>query len=501
MQTITNGDVLKAIKNVGVYGRKSRGETDKDLESHMYVMREICENNNWNYVEYLEIGTGDLIAVRPEMKRMIRDCDEGMYDAVLVYDYDRLGRGSGADQDTIINMLKDNEMLAIIANPFEVLNPFNESDEQRMEFKGFFARQEYKMITKRLVSGKKVRLRMGYWANGFAPYGYIRNPEEKKLEPHPVESEIYRKRIVDRYLSGEASLSDIAWELNSSGIKTRRGNLWSANAISYLLKSETHLGNIVFNTKKGKKDRQTGKYSYTKLPESDWVVVKNAHPALKTVQQHERIIAMMKKRATSYGNKNVNALTGLVKCYKCNSTMQIQKDGAGEHFIRKCDKCNNSGGSCGLVEYGIKKTAILIHHRLNEMEYDKNNLELRKKEIIDKIESLENELVKNHLAIERIEEAFEMGMYDANKTKQKMSQRTTRILEIEGEIIDLRNELSTTDNLDRRGRIKRVETFLKDIEEVKSPQDLNAIYKEFIESVSWRRPDKSDDLEIIVNFL
>src|SRR5690606_113833 len=165
MQTITNGDVLKAIKNVGVYGRKSRGETDKDLESHMYVMREICENNNWNYVEYLEIGTGDLIAVRPEMKRMIRDCDEGMYDAVLVYDYDRLGRGSGADQDTIINMLKDNEMLAIIANPFEVLNPFNESDEQRMEFKGFFARQEYKMITKRLVSGKKVRLRMGYWAN------------------------------------------------------------------------------------------------------------------------------------------------------------------------------------------------------------------------------------------------------------------------------------------------------------------------------------------------
>src|SRR5690606_24134551 len=119
----------------------------------------MCKQYKWNYIEYAEIGTGDSIAVRPEFKALIQDANEGLFDAVLVYDYDRLGRGSGTDQDTITDMLKDNQMIAIIANPFQVLNPLNEQDEEVMAFKGFIANRELKMITKRLQSGKKVSLK------------------------------------------------------------------------------------------------------------------------------------------------------------------------------------------------------------------------------------------------------------------------------------------------------------------------------------------------------
>ena len=88
------------IRCVAIYLRKSRCE-EEDLKKHEIVLTGMCKQNRWKYIQYKEIGTSDSIELRQEMKRLLKDVGSGIYDAVLVNDYDRLSRGDMGEQDKI----------------------------------------------------------------------------------------------------------------------------------------------------------------------------------------------------------------------------------------------------------------------------------------------------------------------------------------------------------------------------------------------------------------
>ena len=219
------------IKYVAMYLRKSRGEED-DLAKHEVILEDICTKNNWKYVQYKEIGSSDSIELRPEMKKLLYDIEKETYDAVLVVDYDRLSRGDMGQQDKIKKIFRKANTLIITPNKIYDLN--NEIDDTYTDFQGLIARQEYKMITKRLRQGKKIGAKMGNWTNGSPPFGYSYERykdkyNEKGLVINDDEAEIYRY-IIQKALAGETANS-IAWDLNKKGIRTRQYKLWSHVAI------------------------------------------------------------------------------------------------------------------------------------------------------------------------------------------------------------------------------------------------------------------------------
>ncbi|MCA1027081.1 recombinase family protein [Cytobacillus kochii] len=494
--------MINAIKNVAIYPRKSRGEVDQDLEKHLLIMKEICEQHEWNYVEYPEIGSGESIADRVKIKELIKDVEEGMYDAVLVFDFDRLGRGSGTDQDTIRRLFKSTDTLIIQANPFEIYDYNDERDEETMDFKGFIARREYKMITKRLSTGRKIGLRMGRWSNGVAPFGYSYNAELKKLQPHPKESEIYKSLILNEFLNGK-STHDIAWNLNKKQIPSPRNGLWSPTTVNALLKSDVHLGHIVFNKTEGVRTSQTkslDKKPFRVKPKEEWTTVKNCHTPLKTEEQHMRIMHLMGyKRSHSKGG-NINSLSGLVKCYNCGNTLTIQKNEEGEMFFKKCTSCNEcKGGNVQLAEDAIYESLIKIKKNLIRINNEQTNNE-EKRILLEKIEMLENELDKNEGALEKIEEAFEEGMYTAEKAKKKMKVRQEKILELEDELKNYKKNLGSFSLVTNQERINKIENVVDFIKNGSSPEKMNAIYKSIISHIIWKKVDLSE-VRVTVNFL
>lgn len=499
MSTFQNtSNIIESIKNVALYTRKSRGDADEDLEKHRHIMENICKENNWNFVEYSEIGSGDSIEDRVAIKDLLRDVEAEIYDAVLVFDYDRLGRGSGTDQDTIIFTLKRADTLIIVANPFQILDPNDERDEETMDFKGFMARREYKMITKRLSSGKKIGLRMGRWTNGVAPFGYIYNRELKGLTVNKEEADIYKKLIVKEYINGK-SAQDIAWGLNKKKIPSPRNGLWSDTTVLNLLRSEVHLGHIVSNKTEGQRGKTSkGKKPFRNLPKSEWITVKNCHQAIKTEEEHLRILAIMKNknRGSSVG---INALSGLVKCFKCEETLIIQRE-EEKVFIKNCAKCKGTrGGDSALVEHSIRETIVRLREALSKVDdsqFDRGRDEL----ILKEIAKLEKELNQNELAIGRIEEAFEMGMYDAQKAKERMKQRQENILELEEKIRTSKKSLSNISRMNNNERLLRVDTFLEQIGKTENSKEMNEIYKSIIDSISWKRTEW-DEVVVTVNFL
>lgn len=490
--------IKKVIKRVAIYGRKSRGELDEDLKKHLLLMREICEKYNWTYVEYNEIGSGDSIEDRVKIKELLQDVKEGLYDAVMVMDFDRLGRGSGTDQDTILRTFKISDTLIITANPFQILDPNDERDEETMEFKGFLARREYKMITKRLSTGKKLGLRLGRWSNGPAPFGYVYNPELKKLVPHPENAEIYRKLIVEEFLNGKSTY-DIAWKLNQMKIPSPRNGLWSPNTVNRLLKSEVHLGHIVSNKTEGVRSDSPNKKPFKKKPKEEWITVKNCHMPLKTEEEHMKILHIMESKKSHTNGGNINPLSGLVKCFNCGKTLTIQKEENGT-FLKKCQNCGKTkGGDIELVTEAIFDTVHLLKNHLAKINAEEvNNIE--KENILKKIQKLEEEYERHERAIERIEEAYENGLYSIEKVRKKTKERQERLLEIEEKLREEKKKLEAFSIVGNEERIKRIDNFLKEIKNTTDGRKLNMIYKSIIDNIIWKRTDLYE-VKITVNFL
>ena len=94
--------------NTCIYLRKSRKGDDPDetaaetLRRHREQLLALAQERGLNVVEIKEeIVSGGSIAARPQMRALLSEVEEGRYNAVLVMDIDRLGRGSMIDQGII----------------------------------------------------------------------------------------------------------------------------------------------------------------------------------------------------------------------------------------------------------------------------------------------------------------------------------------------------------------------------------------------------------------
>ncbi len=287
------------VKYVANYIRKSRAESDENLEKHRAALVDLCNRRGYTYTEYAEVGTSDSIDMRPKMIELLRDVEDGMFDAVCVVDYDRLSRGDLGQQDRIKKTFQKSNTLII--TPETELDLNNDEHDTMADFKGFFARQEYKMIKKRLRQGKKFGARRGDWTNGIPPYPYeyqryLDKYNPKGLVVNEVKLKTYRY-IIEAILAGTTSPA-IAQDLNNQHIPSARGDLWHGAQIYRLALDETHLGKVISNKSFGDnhKHKNSDAKSAQMLPMEEWIVVENRHEAVKTVEEHERIKDLLNTR-------------------------------------------------------------------------------------------------------------------------------------------------------------------------------------------------------------
>mgnify|MGYP001563851979 FL=1 len=85
----------KEIRLIAVYGRVSTSnqENEGTIETQLSAVREFAQKNNYVIVqEYLDNGwSGDSI-VRPALDQLRMDVKKKIWEAILMYDPDRLAR-------------------------------------------------------------------------------------------------------------------------------------------------------------------------------------------------------------------------------------------------------------------------------------------------------------------------------------------------------------------------------------------------------------------------
>ncbi|KUO68507.1 MAG: hypothetical protein APF77_18495 [Clostridia bacterium BRH_c25] len=494
------------IRYVAIYIRKSRAESMEDLEKHRLILTDLCHKNNFKYVEYMEVGTSDSIDMRPKICKLLKEIEEGMYDAVCVVDYDRLGRGDLGEQDRLKKAFQKSDTLIITPDKIYDLN--NDIDDTYADLKGFFARQEYKMITKRLRQGKKIGARRGQWTNGTPPFPYVYQCyhdkyNEKGLVIDDERYKIYRN-IIELAVNG-ASPRKIAENLNNKNVFTPKGNYWSAVTIQRLLIDETHLGKIISNKSQGDghKNKRPNAKDVKILPQSEWVIVENCHEPVKTQEEHDKIVQFIadRKLIEKKARHKTFGFSGLIKCERCghSHTFYIKRD---KYYMKPCwyidplgEKCRNEGIIVSVIEdMVLAEIAKYKDSFLTDIEQEDNSNEML--QIL--LEEKETLLSKQKKALTLINDAYEMGDYSREEWLERKKKRELEINNLINEINELRKNTNNNQRLSNAERLEALSNFFNNITTATDNSSRNDLYRTTLESIIWYK--QGENIRIKINF-
>mgnify|MGYP000379651629 CR=1 FL=1 len=353
-----------------IYLRKSRADRDlpklsesEILTRHEKILTELAEKENYEISKiYREVASGETIAARPVMQKLLADVEQGLYKGVLVVEIERLARGNSIDQGIVSQTFTYSNTLII--TPSKIYNPANEFDEEFFEFGLFMSRREYKTINRRLQAGRTSSHREGKYVGSMPPYGYdrVKLINQKGWTLKPNENSDIVKLIFHLYTQNNPiGCRKICDYLNNMGIKSAKGGLWTVSVVSNILKNEIYIGKIAHNKSKTKKQMINGNIEISRLRQKDYELFEGIHPAIIDTETWSKAQCNIKKSPpVSSAKEIVNPLAGLLICGKCGGKLQRRphsKNQSKDYLI--CKKgCNNVGSPLKEVEdaviYAIK---------------------------------------------------------------------------------------------------------------------------------------------------
>ncbi len=338
--------------NYLMYLRKSRKDRELEqetgrhdtLERHRSALLALAERQGLTIAGiYEEVVTGDTIAERPEMQRLLAAVETGRYDGVLVMEVPHLARGNTRDQGVISETFQYSGTKII--TPEKTYDTLDDADEEYFEFGLFMSRREYKAINRRLNRGRMASLQEGKYIAGTAPYGYekykLTGQKGYSLRIVPDQAEVVR-RIYHLYTVGAPDETGIpkpigsyriANQLSGGGIPSPGGVRWTATAVRDILKNPVYAGMLRWAYRPVIRKVEGGVVT-TSTPVSDHATVVNGmHEAIVPRAVWDTAQRMM---AASVPPKKMaaNPLAGILFCAECGRAMVQTVSGHGTKIAR-----------------------------------------------------------------------------------------------------------------------------------------------------------------------
>ena len=385
---------------------EARGEGET-LAKHRKALNEYARQRGLLVVrEYAEIVSGDSISARPQMQALLEDVKRGMYAGVIVNDVDRLGRGDSIDQEIIKLTFAASHTLII--TPYSDIDPTSIQDGDMLDFRMFFARTEYKMITRCMQQGRTRSAASGNWVSGQPPYGYriTKHDGRIRLEPDPETAPIV-KMIFDWYANGEAGYLLISKRLNEMGIQSSRNKGFSPHVIHRILENPAYIGRTEYGQYSTVEAIEGGQRVKKYVKSKPEIVLENTHPAIVNQEVWQAVrerAALARHRSPVNINKiSANPLAGLVICAECGSVMQMTRS------AKRMISCLNT--NCPTCAISIETLEGILLDTLRSWCTEYETPKAPSNDKSGEIEALKKQLDGIAGQITRAQELVEMGVY------------------------------------------------------------------------------------------
>ena len=427
---------LRKISNfkAASYLRISVEEERQEKESNSIVNQRkliadfICSRSDLSLAkEYVDDGYTGTNFDRPGFREMLQDAASGIINCIVVKDLSRFGREHIDTEKYIVRVFKRMgvRFIAICDDYDSLVKGYDMMFSIRNLFNEHYAQD----ISQKCQAAFKTKQKSGEFVGAFPSYGYRKAARDKHvLEIDPYAAEVV-KRIYAMYIKGTGQLR-IAAILNSEGIlcpseykkqngdhyrnsnKLDKTNYWTYSTIHKLLKNEMYTGTMV----QGKAKREMNDRPYL-LEETEWIKVKDTHPAIIERTVWEKVQKLMKQRTVEVRfEENQSVFAGFLKCGDCGRAMckKNHKDSKGNPYCTFNCGSYTRGGTKVCTSHSVKETVLkeIILGDLNRIISKMSNL-------MEMLEKAKEENEKN---------SFSLELYDLQiKKKEETLARIRRL--------------------------------------------------------------------------
>lgn len=219
------------------------------IEAQKRRLLAYADSQDWEVAEvYIDDGWSAKDLKRPEMKRMISDIQEHIFDVVLVYKLDRMTR-SASDCDHLLKIMETyNVKFQSCTESFETRTA---TGRLFIRLVADIAQWERENTAERVRFGMEQMVMEGRRPGGPINFGY--DKDEKLVEDEVMQIRMLRKF----YLEGDG-IKGVAQKLNAMGF-LRRGYKWTSFSVWYILDNPYYAGKLRYGGKKA-----NGKYASRK---------------------------------------------------------------------------------------------------------------------------------------------------------------------------------------------------------------------------------------------
>jgi len=338
------------VYKTALYARLSTEDPeDQTIENQLELLRQYITGKPQFMLagEYQDNGYTGTNFDRPDFQRLLTQIQGGNVDCVIVKDLSRLGRNY-IETGTFLEKLCPMLGLRVIAinDNFDNLE-VSSSSQLTVSLANVMNDLYAKDISRKASSALQGKMERGEYVGNYAPYGYLKDPENKNhLIPNPelvpVVQRIFRMR------ADGVGIGTIAATLNREsipspgryryehGIVTNNNKkganlLWGRHVLNDLLRNVAYIGNLA--QARCRQALYKGQ-SFHRTNSEDWITVENTHEAIVSAELFAQVQAVNDAAARTYHQN----------CGKYKSTLPEIDNPFGKRLI-----CANCGAVIKLV--------------------------------------------------------------------------------------------------------------------------------------------------------
>lgn len=320
------------------YLRKSRSDDPtltvaEVLSKHETILAEWARNNMDGTVPechiYREVVSGETIADRPEMLKLLKMIENPRIKGVLVVEVQRLSRGDLEDAGRIIRIFRYTNTMII--TPMKIYNLHDEYDRDMFE-RELKRGNEFLEYQKKIMNrGRLLSVSQGNYIGSVPPYGYDRTVVMEGKRKCPTlrineEQACIVRMIFDLYVNQDMGRQSICNHLDALNIRPPKGAHWSPEAVADMLSNIHYIGKVKWNWRKVVTviDNQEAVKTRPKSKDGDFLIYDGRHEAIIS---DELFHAAQAKKGRSHrakpSTKVRSPLAGLVYC-TCGRAMSLK---------------------------------------------------------------------------------------------------------------------------------------------------------------------------------
>ena len=509
-------------KITALYCRLSRdddqqGDSNSIVNQKAFLARFAREKGFRNIEYFVDDGYSGANFQRPDWQRMMALVDEGKIGIVVAKDMSRIGRNYLEVGMYTEITFPQNHVRFIAVN--SGVDSANQQDNEFAPFLNIINEFYVKDGSKKVRASMKLKGESGEYLTTIPPYGYMKDPEDKKKWVVDAEAASVVRRIFSLCVDGNGP-TQIARILREKQVPTptvyqsRMGQAvrcippdnpynWNGSTVSAILERMEYCGHTVnFKT-----HRQSYKIKKTiENPPEQWKIFRNTHEAIVDEETFERVQELRRNKRRPAKTGKTNLFSGVAYCADCGEKMYYcttqNFEERQDHFV--CSTSRKKGKDvCGthfiravVLEKGVLRFLQILLWYISDCEsLFREKLGAKRKEDFKKeLSTKRRQLTQAQRRIEELDRLFKR-IYEDNISGKINDSRFQKLSgDYENEQAELTKKVQTLEQeiVKQQEEADSIEQFIRRAKKYPELTELTpAVLHDLVNKVYVCAPDKS----------